>query len=63
MKSYVHLWQCLAEFSLEWEKFQTKVVEKIKTNILCSLAFSENCAICDITSENVVEMDRPHKTI
>ena len=35
-KTYVHLWY-LAEFFLEWEMFQTKVVEKIKTHILCSV--------------------------
>ena len=35
----VHLWQYLAEFFLEWEIFQTKVVEKIKTHSLCSVTF------------------------
>jgi hypothetical protein len=34
MKSYVSLWY-VAEFFLEWEMFQTKVVEKIKTRVLC----------------------------
>jgi hypothetical protein len=38
MKTYVHLWY-LAELFLEWEMFQTKVVEKIKTHILCSIIF------------------------
>jgi hypothetical protein len=28
MKIYVHLWSCLAEFFLEWEMFQAKVIEK-----------------------------------
>ena len=28
MKTYVYLWQILAEFFLEWENFQTKFVEK-----------------------------------
>jgi hypothetical protein len=40
MKTYVHLWQYLAEFFLEWEIFQTNVVDKIKTHILCSVRFS-----------------------
>jgi hypothetical protein len=40
MKTYVHLWPFLAEFSLEWEMFQIKVVEKIKTDLLCSITFS-----------------------
>jgi hypothetical protein len=40
MKTYVHLWQYLAKFFLEWEMFWAKVVEKIKTYILCSITFS-----------------------
>jgi hypothetical protein len=39
MKTYVHLWQYLAEFFLEWETFQTKFVEKVKTRTLCSITF------------------------
>jgi hypothetical protein len=39
MKAYAHLWQYLAEFFIEKEMFQTKVVEKIKTHILCSILF------------------------
>ena len=39
MKTDVHLWLYIAEFFLEWEMFQTKVVEKIKTHILCSITF------------------------
>jgi hypothetical protein len=38
MKTYVHLWYH-TEFFLEWEMFGTKVVEKIKTQILCSITF------------------------
>jgi hypothetical protein len=30
MNTFSRLWQYLAEFFLEWEMFQTKVVEKIK---------------------------------
>jgi len=30
----------LAQFFLEWEMFQTKFVEKIKTHILSSIFFS-----------------------
>jgi hypothetical protein len=36
MKNKKYLWSYLAQFFLEWEMFQTKVVEKIKTHILCS---------------------------
>ena len=39
MKTYVHLWQYLAEFFLESEVFQTKVVGTIKTHILYSKIF------------------------
>jgi hypothetical protein len=39
MKTYLHLWQYLAEFFLEWGMFQIKVVEKIKTHVLFSVTF------------------------
>jgi hypothetical protein len=39
MTTVAHLWPYLAHFFLEWEMFQTKVVEKIKTSILCSIIF------------------------
>jgi len=35
--------------------FQTKVAEKIKTHILCSVTFSENRAIYETMWENIVE--------
>jgi hypothetical protein len=38
MKTFSHLWQYLAYF-LEWEMFQIKVVEKIKTHILRTVPF------------------------
>jgi hypothetical protein len=48
MKTCLHLWQYLAEFFLEWEMFQIKVVEKIKTHILCSVTFSrKSCRLWD----------------
>ena len=47
MKTYVHLRQYLAEF-FERETFQTKVLDKIKTQILCSKTFSENLAVYEI---------------
>jgi hypothetical protein len=40
MKTYVHFVPYLAQFFLEWEMFQTKVVEKIETYILCSVTSS-----------------------
>jgi hypothetical protein len=39
MKTCVHVWQYFAQFFLEWEMFQIKVIEKIKTHILCSITF------------------------
>ena len=39
MKTNIHFWSHLAQFFSEREMFQTKVVEKIKTNILCSVTF------------------------
>ena len=36
MKTNIHLWLYLAQFFLEPEMFQTKVVEKIKSHILYS---------------------------
>jgi len=39
MKTNIHFWSYLAQFFLEWEMFQTKVVEKIKTHVLCSVTF------------------------
>ena len=37
IKACVHLWSYLAQFFLEWEMFQKKHVEKIKTQILCTI--------------------------
>jgi hypothetical protein len=39
--------------------FQIKVVEEIKTHILCPIIFSENCAVYEIMSKNIVEPERP----
>jgi hypothetical protein len=39
MKTNIHFLSYLAQFFLEWEKFRTKVVEKIKTRILCYVTF------------------------
>ena len=48
MITYVHLWQYLAVFFIEWEMFQVKVVEKIKTHILYSVTFSlKSCRLWD----------------
>ena len=41
MKTYVYLWQYLAEFFLQWNIFRTKFVEKIKIHISCSKFFKK----------------------
>jgi replication initiation and membrane attachment protein DnaB len=35
----------VSEFFLEWEKFQKRFVEKIKTHFMFNNIFSENCAV------------------
>ena len=42
---------------------QIKIVEKIKTHILYSVAFSEDCAVYEIILKNMVqrERERPQK--
>jgi len=47
MKTYVNLWQYLAEFFLEWEKSQT-LVDKIKSHIFGAITSSENRVIYSI---------------
>jgi len=44
MKTYVHLWH-FAELFLEREMFHTKIVEKMKTHILC--CFLRSCRLWD----------------
>jgi len=39
MKTNIHFLSHLAAVFLKWELFQTKVVEKFKTHILCSVTF------------------------
>jgi hypothetical protein len=40
MNMYVHLWTYLAQFFFKMKDKSHKVVEKIETNILCSITFS-----------------------
>jgi len=48
MKTDTHFWSCLAQFFLEWEMFQIKVVGEIKTQILYSVTlFRKLCRIRD----------------
>ena len=48
----------LAQFFIEWEMFQTEIVEKIKIHILCSIrspSTAVNRAVYVIMWENVVQ--------
>jgi len=43
--------------------FQIKVLEKIKTHILCSVTFPDNRAIYGIRWKNIAQPDRLQVTI
>jgi len=43
--------------------FQTKVVEKIKTHILCPVDFFWTCAIYEVVWKNMVEQDKTQMTV
>jgi hypothetical protein len=60
MKTNTHLVSYFAQFFLEWEMFQTKAVELIKTHILRSVTFFliENRAVCEKLWENIAEPDK-----
>ena len=48
MKTKILFSLYLAQFFLEREMFQTKVAQKIKTHILCSITFSrKSCRLLD----------------
>jgi len=43
--------------------FHTKVVEKIRRNVLCSVKFFRNCALYEIVGENMAEPERAQMAI
>ena len=60
---YIYIYiSYLAEFFLQWGIFQTKLLEKIKIHILCSIFFLKNRAVCEIMWRNIVEPDRLQMT-
>jgi hypothetical protein len=63
MKTDIHFWPYLAEFFLEWEMFQTKIVEEIKTRFLCSVTFFRKSRRLWDNVENMIEPDKPQMTI
>ena len=49
MKTNAHFWPYRAQLFLEWEMFQTEVVERIETHfIFGTFFFFENYGFCDI---------------
>ena len=59
MKTNTRYWPYLAEFFLEWEMFQTKSVEKIKTHFVSNTCIANNRAVYEIMWKNIVDPDRP----
>ena len=52
LKTNIHFWSYLAHLFLKWEMFETKIVEKIKTHILCSVTFFwKLCHLWDIVEK------------
>jgi len=63
-EAYVHLWQYCPEFFSQWQVFQTKVVQKMKTHILCSIThFRKSCRFWDNVEKYDIESDKPRMTI
>jgi hypothetical protein len=63
MMTNIHFWSYLAQFFLEWEFFQTNIVETIKTHFLCLIAFFDSRAFYEIMWKNIVEPGRPQVTV
>ena len=61
MKTSSYMWH-LADVFLEWEIFQTKFVEEIRTHFLFNNFFPENRTVYEIISINVVETEGPQMT-
>jgi len=64
MKSNINVWSYLSQLFLEWEMFQTKDEEKIKTHFMLNpFFFSENRTFYEIVWKNSVEPASPQMTI
>jgi hypothetical protein len=62
MKNDSHFWSYLIQFFLEWEMFQTNVLERIKTRILFSITpppLFFNHAVYEMW-ETIVDLGRTH---
>ena len=61
---YIYFWSYLTHSFLEWEMFQTKVVEKIKKHILYSIRFFFlNRAFCETMRKHTVLTSKLRMTI
>ena len=56
----LHEDQCLAKFFLEWKIFQTKAVDKIKTQFYVHLLLPENRTVYKIMWKNMAQPERPY---
>ena len=64
MKTDIHFWSALDKCFLEWEMFQTEVVEKIKTHFHSVTFFSfENRAVYKIMWQNIALPQRSRMTV
>jgi hypothetical protein len=63
VKNNIHFLSNLAQFFLEFEMFQTKVVEKSKHAFIFNNFFFENRVFYEIMWKNVVESGRPQTTV
>jgi len=61
MKASVHLRSYLAHLFLGREMFQTEVVEKLETHILCAITiYRKSCRLWDnVGGKKTVQRDRP----
>ena len=48
MKTDTHFLSYFAHFFLEWEMFQTNVVQKLETHVLGSIFFFENSNVYEL---------------
>jgi hypothetical protein len=62
MNTNINFWLYLAHFSLEWKTFQTKVVEKVKTQFYIQYFFLKNRAFYEIMWKIIVEGVMPRLT-
>ena len=61
MKTNKQFWSYLAQFFLEWDKFQANAVQKIKTHFKFKNFFFKSCRLWNMY-KNIVEPDWPQVT-